>query len=144
MQICHSGRNPEADLAAIRTLGNPIVDLVMEKPYAAQQSMLDAMEPKRLYRYWKTEFLPGLSREYLDAFRDGALKVSSPLSQSVMFHLGGALNDRDEDDGAVGNRDAHYISGFAGTWLPGTPADTHVSWVREAWETIRPFSTGGN
>jgi hypothetical protein len=106
--------------------------------------MLNAMEPKGVHRYWKTEFLPGLSSEFLDAFGAGALKVRSPLSQSVIFHLDGALNEREDDDGAVGNRDTRYISGFADTWPPGTPADPHVSWMRDAWERIRPFSTGGN
>jgi FAD/FMN-containing dehydrogenase len=144
MQVCHSGADAETDLAAVRALGDPIVDLVTEKPYAAQQSMLDAMEPKRLHRYWKAEFLPGLSSEFLDTFGDDALKVTSPLSQSIIFHLAGALNERADDDGAVGNRDAQYVGGFAGTWLPGTPADGHVAWVRDAWEKIRPFSTGGN
>ncbi len=144
MQVCHSGPKPEADLATVRALAEPIVDLITEKPYAAQQSMLDAMEPKRLHRYWKTEYLPGLSSEYLETFRDGALRVTSPLSQSVIFHLAGALNEREDDDGAVGNRDAQYISGFAGTWPPGARSDVHVAWVRDAWETIRPFSTGGN
>ena len=144
MQVCHSGGNPAADLAAVRAVRPPIVDLITEKPYTAQQSMLDAMEPKGLHRYWKTEFLPGLSSDYLDSFRDGALEVTSPLSQSVIFHLGGALNERADDDGAVGNRDATYISGFSGTWPPGTDAEPHVAWVRAAWERIRPFSTGGN
>ena len=37
--------------------------------------------------------------------------MTSPLSQSVIFHLAGALNDHEDDDGAVGNRDAHYIGG---------------------------------
>ncbi len=142
--VCHSGADPEGDLAPLRALGEPIVDVIAEKPYTAQQSMLDANEPKGVERYWKTEFLPGLSGEYLDAFRDGALKVTSPLSQSVIFDLAGALNEREADDGAVGNRDARYVSGFSGTWPPGTPADLHVSWVRSAWERIRPFSTGGN
>ncbi len=144
MQICHSGPNPEADLSEIRAFGGPIFDVIAAKPYTAQQSMLDAMEPKGVYRYWKTEFLPGLSTEYLDTFREGALGVTSPLSQSVIFHLAGALNGREDDDGAVGNRDARFVSGFAGTWPPGTPADPHVAWVRGAWEQIRPFSTGGN
>jgi FAD/FMN-containing dehydrogenase len=144
LQICHSGANPDADLAPVRALGDPIVDLVTPKPYAALQSMLNAMEPKGLHRYWKTEFLPDLSSEFLDAFRDDALQVTSPLSQSVIFHLAGALNDRQDDDGAVGNRDAHYIAGFAGTWPPGAPADPHVTWARNGWERIRPFSTGGN
>jgi FAD/FMN-containing dehydrogenase len=144
IQVCHSGANPDADLAAVRALGNPIVDLVTPKPYAAVQSMLNAMEPKWLHRYWKAEFLPGLSSEFLDAFRSSALRVTSPLSQSIIFHVAGALNDHEDDDGAVGNRDAHYIGGFAATWPPGAPADPHVAWVRESWERIRPFSTGGN
>jgi FAD/FMN-containing dehydrogenase len=144
MILCHSSANAEADLTAVRALGDPIVDLVTPKPYAAMQSMLNAMEPKGLHRYWKTEFLPHLSSEFLDTFRSSALQVTSPLSQSLVFHLAGALNDHKDDDGAVGNRDARYIGGFSGTWPPGAPSDPHVAWARESWERIRPFSTGGN
>jgi FAD/FMN-containing dehydrogenase len=144
IQICHSGANAAADLAPVRALGNPIVDLTGPKPYVALQSMLNALEPKWLHRYWKAEFLPGLSSGFLDAFRSSALRVTSPLSQSVIFHLAGALNDREGDDGAVGNRDAHYIGGFNATWPPGAPSDPHVAWARDGWERIRPYSTGGN
>jgi FAD/FMN-containing dehydrogenase len=144
IQVCHSGANAAADLAPVRALGNPIVDLVTPKPYAAVQSMLNAMEPKWLHRYWKAEFLPGLSSEFLDAFRSSALRVTSPMSQSILFHVAGALNEHDDDDGAVGNRDAHYIGGFAATWPPGAPSDPHVAWARDGWERIRSFSTGGN
>jgi FAD/FMN-containing dehydrogenase len=144
IQVCHSGTNAEADLAPVRALGNPIVDLVTPKPYTAMQSMLNAMEPKWLHRYWKAEFFPGLSSEFLDAFRSSALNVTSPLSQSVLFHLAGAINDHEDDDGAVGNRDARYIGGFNATWPPGAPSDPHVAWARAGWELIRPFSTGGN
>jgi FAD binding domain len=66
IQVCHSGANPEADLAPVRALGNPIVDLVGPKPYVAVQSMLNVMEPKWLHRYWKAEFLPGLSSGFLE------------------------------------------------------------------------------
>ncbi len=142
--VCHSGPNAEADLAPLRALGDPVVDLIGEKPYAAQQSMLDDMDPKGLHQYWKTEYLPGLSREYLDVFRDAALRVASPLSYSVIFHVEGALNERDPDDGAVGNRDARFISGFSGVWPPGEDGDDIVRAVRAGWEAIRPFSTGGN
>jgi hypothetical protein len=65
IQVCHSGANADADLAPVRALGNPIVDLVTPKPYVAMQSMLNAMEPKWLHRYWKAEFFPGLSRRPL-------------------------------------------------------------------------------
>ena len=57
---------------------------------------------------------------------------------------GSSYRISDDDDGAVGNRDAQYIGGFAATWPPGAPPDPHVAWARDGWERIRPFSTGGN
>jgi hypothetical protein len=134
----------EQDLAPLRALGEPVANLVTEKPYVAQQSMTDSMQPKGFHQYWKAEFLPGLSSEYLDTFGAQASRSPNLLSFSVIFHLAGALNERDEDDGAVGNRDARYVSGFTGTWPPKAGDDDHVAWVRTAWEAIRPFSTGGN
>jgi hypothetical protein len=88
--------------------------------------------------------LSGLSDVFLDAFVEHALRVPSPLSQSIIFHFAGALNEHEEDDGAVGNRDAGFVSGFNGTWPPDAPGDPHVTRVREACQAIRPFSTGGN
>ena len=102
------------------------------------------MEPKGNHYYWKTEYLSGLSNEFLDTFRGSALKVTSPLSESTVVHLAGALNQRADDDGAVGNRDARYMSAFAGQWPADASDDEHVTWVREAWKSVRPFSTGGN
>lgn len=144
MLVCHSGANAEADLAPLRALGDPVFDLISEKPYVDQQSMTDDMEPKGLHQYWKTEYLPGLSDEYLETFSENALRATLPLSFSVIFHIGGALNGLTNDDGAVGNRDAQYISGFSGVWEPAERPDEHVAWVRESWERIRAFSTGGN
>ncbi len=140
---CHSGDRPEEDLAPLRDLGTPIVDLIMEKPYVAQQSMLDATQPKGPHYYWKSEFVPGLSDPLLDSFCAGALQVTSPMSQSVLFHLAGALNERSPDDGAVGNRDAAFLTAFAASWPPVDPrGGDHVAWARDSWAAIRPFSTG--
>jgi len=142
--VCHSGADADGDLAPVRALGDPIADLVTEKPYTEQQSMMDGMEPKGHHYYWKTEYLAGLTNEFLDTFRDRALKVTCPLSDSIVIHLAGALNERADDDGAVANRDARYMIAFAGQWPPDAPADTHLAWVREGWKRIRPLSTGGN
>jgi FAD/FMN-containing dehydrogenase len=142
--VCHSGADAERDLVPVRALGDPIADLVADKPYVDQQSMLDGMEPTGHHYYWKTEYLAGLTNEFLDTFRDNALQVTSPLSESIVVHLAGELNERAGDDGAVGNRDARYMTAFAGQWPAGAPDDVHVAWVRQAWKSIRPLSTGGN
>lgn len=141
--VCHSGPNAMADLAPLRAL-QPMADLVGEHPYAEQQSMLDDFDPPGFNQYWKTEFLPDLSSEYLEVWRKAALAVASELSYSVIFHLEGANNERDPDDGAVGNRDARFVTGFSGAWRPGEDGSRIVEAVREGWSKIRPFSTGGN
>ncbi|HWC12865.1 MAG TPA: FAD-binding oxidoreductase [Acidimicrobiales bacterium] len=141
--VCHTGPRAADDLAGLRGLGSPIVDLIVEKPYTAQQSMLDATQPKGPHYYWKTEFIPGLSDEFFDSFHAGAVQVTSPMSQSIMFHLAGALNERGDDDGAVGNRDAAFVTGYAASWRPDDPRGAeHVAWARDSWSAIRPFSTG--
>jgi FAD/FMN-containing dehydrogenase len=142
--VCHSGSEVQADLAPVRGLGDPIADLVSQRPYVEQQALLDGNEPKGNRYYWKTEYLASLSNEFLDTFRESAMKVTSPLAESILIHLAGALNERADDDGAVGNRDARYLTAFAGQWPAHARDDEHVAWVREAWKTIRPFSTGGN
>ena len=143
MVVCYSGAAAATDLAPIRAIGNPIADLITEKPYVAQQSMLDANQPKGVHYYWKSEFITALSQEFFDNYRASALRVTSPMSQSVIFPLAGALNERAEDDGAMGNRRAAYVAAFTGSWQPADPRGAeHVAWVRESWETIRPFSAG--
>jgi FAD/FMN-containing dehydrogenase len=144
MFLCHTGRTAVTDLAAVHALGPPLADLVTDMPYVQLQSMFDDDLPKGLHYYEKTEFLSGLTDQFLAAFRDGALTVASPVGESVMFHIGGALNERDPDDGAVGNRDARYVTWFAAGWPSATDATPHIAWVRHAWQRIRPFSTGGN
>ena len=44
--MCHSRADVEEDLAPVRALADPIADLVTDKPYTDQQTMLDGMEPK--------------------------------------------------------------------------------------------------
>jgi FAD/FMN-containing dehydrogenase len=144
---CHSGDPAQADrdLAPIKKFGHPIADLIIPKTYVEQQSMLDATQPKGANYYWKTEFLPGLDDDFLTAFADIASGIESPMSQMIMFHLEGALNEHTEDDAAVGNRDATFVTGAAGAWPAGNPnGEVHEAWVRESWEKIKPFSTGGN
>jgi FAD/FMN-containing dehydrogenase len=145
MAVCYSGDLDHVDeaLAPIRTLGDPVVDLLEEQPYTQVQSYLDDSEPKGQHYYWKTEFLAELGDELLATVWDLAAECPIPEAEIGFLHLGGALNDHGEDDGAVGNRDARYAFGVNGMWAPDEPeADSFQRWVRDAWTRVRPFSTG--
>jgi FAD/FMN-containing dehydrogenase len=147
MVVCYSGDLDETDepLAPIRALRDPVVDLLQEQPYVEVQSYLDETEPKGLHYYWKTEYAAELSDDLLSTMREVAAECPIPGAELGFLHLGGALNEHDADDGAVGNRDARFAYAANGMWEPNDPAaDTFRHWIRDAWERLRPFSTGGN
>jgi FAD/FMN-containing dehydrogenase len=146
MLVCHSGDLEQAkiDLAPIKAYGEPVADLIQVKDYVAQQSMLDATQPKGMHYYWKSEFLPGLDG-LLDTYKAQFAENTSPANQIVLFHLAGEINEHPEDDGAMGNREAAYACVMQAMWPEGSPAaDTYRTWVRDAWSALKPFSTGGN
>lgn len=144
--VCHTGsaEEAEADLAELRAVAEPLADLAVRKPYVEQQTLLDATQPKGMHYYWKSEFVPSLSDELLATYHAQFAGLKAPANQIVLFHLAGALNERAEDDGAVGNREAGFAAVVQSMTAPTVPSDDNRAWVRSAWEALRAFSTGGN
>lgn len=145
--VNHTG-SPEqaaAELAPIRAYGEPWADIIQLKEYTAQQSMLDATQPKGMHYYWKSEFVAELSDELLSTYRAQAAAQDAPANQIVLFQIGGVLHQFAEDDGAVGNRDAGFACVVQSMFAPDSPAaDQNKQWVRDTWQALKPFSTGGN
>jgi len=144
--VNHTGtpEDAERDLAPIRAIGDPWADLIQLKEYTAQQSMLDATQPKGMHYYWKSEFLPGLDDDLLDVYRAQFEEMDSPANQIVLFHLEGALAEHAEDDGAIGNRDAAFACVIQSMYPDSSRAEDNRRWVRSAWKALEPYSTGGN
>jgi FAD/FMN-containing dehydrogenase len=145
MAVCYSGDLEQVDavMAPIRRLGAPVVDLLRVQPYSEVQSYLDATEPKGNHYYWKTEYLTELTDDLLSTVRELAADCPIPEAEIGFLHVGGALNRLDNADGAVGNRDVHFVLGVNGMWEPGDPrAEEFRMWIRQAGARIRPFSTG--
>jgi FAD/FMN-containing dehydrogenase/pimeloyl-ACP methyl ester carboxylesterase len=147
MPVCWTGDLAAAEqaIAPIRALGDPVFDLLGEQPYTQVQSYLDDTEPKGAHYYWRTEYVAELSDDLLALCRELAGECPIPNAEIGFLHVGGALNEHDPDDGAVGNRDARFACGVIGAWEPDEPdAAQFREWVREAGERVRPHSTGGN
>jgi FAD/FMN-containing dehydrogenase len=147
MVVCYSGALDRAEeaLAPIRALGAPVFDVVAERPYTEIQSLLDGTEPKGEHYYWKSDYLAELDDGFLETFRELAADCPIPLAQVGILHPGGALNDREGDDGVVGNRDARYVYGLIGAWAPDEPlADEFREWICDGHERLRPYGTGGS
>ncbi|WP_332898901.1 FAD-binding oxidoreductase [Haladaptatus sp. CMSO5] len=145
--VCYTGDldTVEDALTPIRALGDPVVDMLQPLPYAQLQSSLDDTEPTGHHYYWKTEFASELTPEFQATVAELAAECPIPGGQLVLAHIGGAINDRADDDGAIGNRDVRFVYGAAGMWEPDNPnAAEFRQWVKDAGTRLQSFSTGGN
>jgi len=143
--VCHTGSVADGEklLAPVKKFGSPVGDVVQQRSYVSQQSLLDATQPKGRRYYWKSEYLPNLAPEMISKAIEHTARIRSPHSAIIIFPLGGALNELPEDHSAVGNRDAVFLLNITGSWEKAEDDAANIEWAREAWRDMRRFSTGG-
>jgi FAD/FMN-containing dehydrogenase len=142
---CHSGRPEDGEkaVAPIKAFGKPVGDVLVRRPYAQMQSLLDATQPKGRRYYWKSEYVPRIEPALCEKVIHHAARVRSPHSAVILFQIGGALNALPEEHSPAGNRDARYVLNVAGSWERPEDDDANILWARAAWSDMRSFSTGG-
>ena len=142
---CCTGKPEEGEefVAPIKSFGNPVGDVLVRRPYAQLQKLLDGTQPKGRRYYWKSEYLASIEPALCEKFIEHASKIPSPHSAVIFFQIEGALNQREEDHSPVGNRDARFVLNIAGSWEQADADMTNIEWARAAWTDMKPFSTGG-
>ncbi|MGE5681786.1 MAG: FAD-binding oxidoreductase [Bacillota bacterium] len=142
---CYSGKPEEGEklVAPIKSFGKPVGDVLIRRPYAQIQSMLDATQPKGRRYYWKSEYIAEVKPELCRKVIEHAAKITSPFSAVILFQIEGALNDLKDDHSPVGNRSARYALNVAGAWENQNDDQTNIQWARNAWNDMKSFSTGG-
>jgi len=143
--VCYTGRLEDADrlLAPIKGFGSPVGDILQRRTYVAQQSLLDATQPKGRRYYWKSEYLRSYEPALFTRAIEHASRILSPHSAILIFPIDGALNELPEDHSAVGNRDAVAVLNIAASWEQAADDQPNIEWARNAWRDLRQFSTGG-
>jgi FAD/FMN-containing dehydrogenase len=145
LAVCHSGSLEEGlkAVAPIKRLGSPVGDIVQQRSYVSQQSILDLTQPKGRRYYWKSEYLPRVGSDILAKVGEHAKAIVSPHSAIGLFPIDGALNRLPDDHSAVGNRNASCILNVTASWEKAQDDAANIEWARAAWRDVRGFSTGG-
>ena len=127
----------------LRSFGPPAADLVQRKPYLSHQAMFDAGVPHHWGYYWKSHYLPPLTDAAIDVMVDRAWRKQSAASYTIVFHLGGAIARRSDDETAASGRDALHAMNINAAWPEGGPRHADIAWCREYFEAMRSHATGG-
>jgi FAD/FMN-containing dehydrogenase len=141
---CYAGaiEDGERAVAPFRRLGEPLVDLLRPTPYVAHQGMFDPTAPHGLGYYWKSEYLAGLSDEAIEVLTEHAWRAPTPMSYTIIFHLGGAVARTDPEATAFEDRRARHAVVVDAVWSDPGEGDAAAAWARTFWQRLGPFATG--
>ncbi len=143
--VCYNGSIEEGErvLRPLREFGTPLADVIGPMSYAQLQGMLDEGFPPGLQNYWKSNFLKGLDDKAIEIIVDHVRNAPSPNSAVAIEQLGGAVSRVGMDDTAFNHRSARYNLLIVGMWPDPTAKDENVKWVRDLWDAMEPYSSGG-
>ncbi len=143
--VCYNGSVEEGErvLRPLREFGTPLADMIGPMPYVQVQRMMDEGFPAGRQNYWKSNFLKGLDTEAIEIIVDHVAKAPSPYSAVAIEQFSGAVNRVGKDDTAFNHRDARYNLLIVGIWPDPTAKADNVKWVRDLWDAMEPYSSGG-
>ena len=142
---CYTGALEQADAAfqPIRATIPPAVDFAGPIPWPVLQSLFDALYPKGLQWYWKTDFFNDLSDKAIDLHVKYGAQLPTMHSTMHLYPINGAVHHVGASDTAFSFREANFAEVIVG--VSPDPADNErmIQWARDYWMALHPYSAGG-
>jgi FAD/FMN-containing dehydrogenase len=127
----------------LRTLGDPIVDLLGEMPYLVLQTLVDPGWGPGARNYFTSSFLAGLPDAAIEVLAAAHRSRPSPFNEIHLHQMGGAAARIGADASAFGNREAPFLLNIITRWLEPAEDETELAWARGLRDAMQPFATGG-
>jgi FAD/FMN-containing dehydrogenase len=133
----------EAELRPLKQFGKPVMDVIGPMPYSALNSMLDASFPRGARNYWKSHFMDQLTDEAIDALIGQFAGCPSAMGAVMLEHFHGAAARVPVTHTAYALRKTGFNLVILSQWMEGADDGRCVTWARESYAALQPF-TGSN
>jgi hypothetical protein len=142
---CYAGPldKAEAVFKPIRSFLKPALDLVGPMPHPVLQSMFDGIYPPGLQWYWKADFVNQLSDKAIEAHMQHGPNLPTMFSTMHLYPINGAARRIGNHDTPWSYRDANWAEVIVGVDPDPARKDQLVTWARNYWEALHPYSAGG-
>ena len=132
----------EALVRDLRTVAEPVADLIHPMPYTFIQSLLDPLWPKGINAYFKAANLTRLSDETIDSLVSLHQDTPGPQCEIHVHQMGGAVARVGAGDTAFPERSMPYVLNA----VTGTPEaallGAHTEWARAVIAASKADHTG--
>ena len=124
-------------------MARPAVDLIDRIPYTPVQAIVDPVLAQGLAQLPPRRAPRRSATGAIDAYVEHGARVTSPMSQTVLFRHGGAISRVPEDATAAGFRDAPYMWHPIAAWSDPGQTRQPGGGGHESSAAMAPFATGG-
>jgi len=141
---CYAGDMAEGEVAMkeLRSLGNPIADVISPHPLHGWQAAFDPLLTPGARNYWKSHDFTSFSDEAIAVILDAARNLPDPQTEIALAHLGGAMTRVAPDAMAWPQRAAHFTMNVHTRWEDPAKDDHCIGWARGLFDDSAPYSAG--
>ncbi len=142
LAVCYAGsiEDGEKATAALRALGNPVVDVVSPHPFAGWQQALDPLLAPGARNYWKSHDFVDISDAAIATILDAAANLPDPQTEIALAHVGGAMARVPADATAFPQRAAHLTMNLHTRWEDPAKDAACIGWARDLFDATTPFA----
>lgn len=127
----------------LRTLAEPLADLMGPMPYTAMQSLLDPLWTAGAQNYFTAALLDRLTDETIDTLLAQHAAGQAPVRELHLHHCGGAMAQIPTAATAFAHRNAAYVLNIIARSPDRAGFAEHAGWARATHRAVDPWSTGG-
>jgi FAD/FMN-containing dehydrogenase len=127
----------------LRTLGEPIADLMGPMPYVAMQSLLDPLWGPGAQNYFTSALLDRLDDSAIGGLLARHAGGTAPVRELHLYQGGGAMGRVPAEATAYAHRDAAYVLEIIARSPERNGFEDHADWARATQQAMGLWATGG-
>ncbi|WP_414472142.1 FAD-binding oxidoreductase [Microvirga sp. M2] len=142
--MCYAGDLSEGERVTqkLRSLGNPIADVVGPHRFVDWQSAFDPLLTTGARNYWKSHDFETLQDGALDLITQAVRDLPGNECELFIAHVGGAMSRVAPDATAYPQRTAHFVMNVHTRWRENKDDNACIAWARSLFRATEPFATG--
>ncbi|QQF02409.1 FAD-binding oxidoreductase [Sinorhizobium meliloti] len=144
LAMCYCGdlEAGEKAMAGLRTIGNPIADVVSPHPFVGWQQAFDPLLAPGARNYWKSHDFMELSDQAIGILTESIRQLPGPECEIFIAHVGGAAGRVAPEETAFPQRNSHFVMNVHGRWRDPAMDQACIDWARHLFEAAKPHAAG--
>ena len=138
---CGPQHRGEDVVAPLRTLAEPVADLLGPVPYAAMQQMLDPLWQAGAHNYFTSAMIDDLPGSAIDELTDRWSAKPTPQSEIHIHHAGGAMARVQQAETAFAQRTSPYLLNVIARSVDGVGFDGDTMWARDTRTALAAYGS---